>query len=305
MRLLITGASGFFGWNAVRYFVRRGHDVIGTFRSLSHYLHQIDNAQFVRLDLADEHAPHEVATRFQPDLIIHAAALARPQQGSADQLHTVNVSGTERFAEAAASINVPIIYLSTDLVYAADAGICDERTPEHPSGAGEYSRTKLLGEQRVRSTAQRWIIIRPSLMFGDGPPGSNSFSMFIDDKWRRGERAPLFSDQFRAFLFVEDLCTAIEQVAIVREAWNELFVCGGSEHLSRSEFGLRYADASGVDRGMVQSIRSTELEGYVGGASDIRLDSSKLRSLGWQSRPLEVCFEKMLREREVVQSTTT
>jgi dTDP-4-dehydrorhamnose reductase len=295
MVILITGASGFVGWNAVRHFTGSGHDVVATFHTFSHYLHQVAGCQPVQLDLADGTAIERVVARFQPDVILHAAALASPQQSHNEQLlHAINADATGRLARAATQHRSALVYISTDLVYPQFAGRCDEHAPTAPSGSGGYSASKLMGEMRVREHAAQWIIIRATLMFGEGTPRSNSFSQFIDRCWSAGEPAPLFSDQFRSFLYVGDLLRAVEQVAITSPAPNELFVCGGPEPMSRAEFGLRYADACGVDRAMCNVMRSSDLEGYVGGGSDIRLDSSKLRATGWEPRPLDECFAEMI-----------
>jgi len=297
MTILITGGSGFVGWNAVRYFAGHGNDVVATFHTFPHYLHQVAGCQPVPLDLADGGAIDEVVARFRPDFILHTAARARPQNMEpAEAMFAINVDATARLARAAARHDIPIVSLSTDIVYAADAGLCDELTPPNPSGAGEYSRTKLLAEDALRAEASRWIIIRPTAMYGDGTPRSNSFTQFIDRAWGAGEPAPLFTDQYRSFLFVDDLLEAIRCVAIERGAWNELFVCG-AERMSRAEFGLRYADACGVDRSMCRLLATSDLDGYVGGPSDIALDCAKLRSLGWSARSLEECCEIMLRAR--------
>jgi dTDP-4-dehydrorhamnose reductase len=297
MTILITGGSGFVGWNAVRYFAARGNDVVATFHTFPHYLHQVDGCQPVPLDLADGGAIDRVVARFQPHIILHTAARARPQSiEPAGHMYTINVEATERLSRAAAVRDIPIVSLSTDIVFAADAGLCNEDTPTSPSGAGEYSRTKLLGEEAVRATASRWIIIRPTAMYGDGTPRSNSFTQFIDRSWGEGRPAALFTDQYRSFLFVDDLLAAVECVALKHAAWNDLFVCG-AERMSRAEFGLRYAAACGADRTMCRMIGSGELEGYVGGPSDISLDCTRLRSLGWKPTPLEESFAMMLRMR--------
>lgn len=296
--MLITGGSGFVGWNAVRYFVERGVDVVASYRSLPHYLQTVDGHQAVDLDLTDRLAIEEVVARFQPALILHTAAITRPQRSDdAAGIHGTNVEATARLAEAAGRCGAGLIFLSTDLVYPDNAGLVDERTPIAPSGAGEYSRSKALAEQIVRASSARSIVLRPTLMFGDGPPGGNSFSMFIERKWANAERAPLFVDQFRSFLFVDDLLSAIETVAMRHGAWGELFVCGGPERMSRAEFGARYASALGVSDAMIAPMRAAELEGYIGGPSDITLDSSKLRSLGWIPRSVEQAVRAMLSKR--------
>jgi len=70
MTILITGGSGFVGWNAVRYFAGRGNDVVATFHTFPHYLHKVDGCQPVPLDLADGGAIDRVVARFQPHIIM-------------------------------------------------------------------------------------------------------------------------------------------------------------------------------------------------------------------------------------------
>lgn len=290
-RILITGSAGFVGWNAVRHFVNCRHDVVATFRTLPHYLQYVDRLQPVALDLRDGTSIAEVVARFQPNLILHFAALARPQLDRDDaSLHEVNVEGSARLARTAALHDVPILYLSTDLVYPADAGCCTELTPLDLSNENPYARSKLRGEEAIQEYASRWIVIRPSLMFGTGTPRSNCFTQFLDRHWREATKAPLFLDQFRSILYVEDLLRAIELVAIERPAWNNIFVCGGPERISRYEFALRYAAACGVPLELCERMRASELAGYQGGASDITLDSSKLQGLGWRALSLEEAF---------------
>ena len=305
MRLLITGASGFVGWNAVRYFIDRGIYVQPTFHSLPHYLHNHSERSLspVQLSVQDGDAVEEVVNRFQPDIILHAAAKARPQlQHSSDILYQVNVIGTRNVARAASDSGAHIIFLSTDFVYAPESGLVNEESPVTHTGTGGYGDSKLEGEKEIREHADRWTIIRPTTMFGIGTPRSNSFTQFLDRKWEAGEAAPVFSDQFRSFLYVEDLLAAIELLMEREDSYGQLYLCGGEEGISRADFALRYAAFRCVDSSLCTIITTDQLEGYIGGPSDIRLDTTKLRTPGWQPRSLEVAFQHMISTRAKTKS---
>lgn len=300
MKILITGASGFVGWNAVQHFEDRGLFVQPTFHSLPHYLHNHSErvSTPVQMDITDRRAVDEVVSRFQPDYILHLAARAHPQlSGSSTVVHDVNVHGTTAIASAASSAGAHLIFLSTDIVYPSLSGVVNEHTATAPSGAGYYSTSKLLAEEEVRKNAASWTIIRPTLMFGVGTPRSNCFTQFLERHWAAGRAAPVFNDQIRSFLYVRDLLSAIECTLGNSSAINRLFLCGGPESITRAEFALRYADAQGVDAKLCNVMRSVDLEGYVGGPSDIRIDSSALQALGWRPRPLTECFAEMEMER--------
>lgn len=299
MKLLITGSSGFVGWNAAGYFANQGYSVVGTFHTFPHYLHHDNGAVTVRLDLADRTGIYDLIRRFQPTFILHTAALARPQLGhTPQQLFSVNVQGTELLLQAAAEQGIPLLHLSTDLVLPSSSIPINESVVPNPPEHSLYGQSKLQAEGVVQQSTGRWAIIRPSVMFGDGTSHTNSFTQFIDRCWERGEPAPLFTDQFRSFLFVEDLFTAIE--AIIRtESWGRMFHCGGQQCLSRAEFGIAWADACGVPHALCDLMKANQKPGYVGGESRIDLDCHALRSLGWEPRSITDGFEQMLRRRGV------
>ncbi|HUY52396.1 MAG TPA: NAD(P)-dependent oxidoreductase [Streptosporangiaceae bacterium] len=78
MRVMVVGASGAIGTRLVPQLTRRGHEVIGTFRSPGK-AERIEalNAQPVALDLLDPKAVRTAVLETQPDAIIHeATALA-------------------------------------------------------------------------------------------------------------------------------------------------------------------------------------------------------------------------------------
>jgi 2-alkyl-3-oxoalkanoate reductase len=78
MRVMVVGASGAIGTRLVPQLTRRGHEVIGTFRSpgKAEIVRALD-AQPIALDLLDANAVRKVVFETQPDAIINeATALA-------------------------------------------------------------------------------------------------------------------------------------------------------------------------------------------------------------------------------------
>jgi nucleoside-diphosphate-sugar epimerase len=79
MRVFVAGATGAIGARLVPQLVERGHDVIGTSRSLEKADRlRAQGAEPVVLDLLDPRAVREAIRAAQPDAIVHqATALAR------------------------------------------------------------------------------------------------------------------------------------------------------------------------------------------------------------------------------------
>ena len=99
------------------------------------------------------------------DLVLHAAAWtdvdaaeANPQDAAA-----VNVGGTLN----AASLGAPLVAFSTDYVFDGT-----KRTPYVESDAtnplGVYGRSKLEGENRIRASGCRHLIVRTAWVYGRG-----------------------------------------------------------------------------------------------------------------------------------------
>jgi len=78
MRVFVAGATGAIGSRAVRLFIERGHDVVGTSRSHERAERlRAQGAEPVVLDLLDRGAVHDAVAAARPDAIVHeATALA-------------------------------------------------------------------------------------------------------------------------------------------------------------------------------------------------------------------------------------
>ena len=79
IRLLVTGAGGFCGLHACRYFARRGLDVVGVLRSADDpraaVLRRV-GAAVEGCELTDRHAVDRLIARVRPDWILHLAGLS-------------------------------------------------------------------------------------------------------------------------------------------------------------------------------------------------------------------------------------
>jgi len=113
MRVMVVGASGAIGASLVPQLTRRGHEVIGTFRSpgKAERLRALD-AQPVALDLLDASAVRKAVFEAQPDAIIHeATALANASMSrSLDKMfagtNRLRTEGTDNLLAAAREAGV-------------------------------------------------------------------------------------------------------------------------------------------------------------------------------------------------------
>jgi dTDP-4-dehydrorhamnose reductase len=133
------------------------------------------------LDITDAAEVAHYVKTYQPDIILHAAAITSNREVEADPetARQVNVDGTANLVNACEGTRIRFVYLSTDYVYKGDRGNYSETDPVEPFNA--YAETKLAGEEIVRRVPNH-LIIRASF-------GASEFAYpdAFSDKWSSKE----------------------------------------------------------------------------------------------------------------------
>jgi dTDP-4-dehydrorhamnose reductase len=266
--LLITGASGLLGWNLCRYLQMQGYSVVGTYRR-NHP--QIAGVELQPLDLEEERSIERIAGAANWQAVIHSAAMTHPDlcEQSPRQAAAINLEGTRRLVECLPA-GARLIYISTDLVFDGVKGNYSEEDAPHPPNT--YARTKA-GAEEVVLDRPGSVVVRPALMYGPGSPFSGGFLSWMAERFQKREPLPLFSDQYRTPVYVGDLARALH-LLLQRQPRRRLYHLGGSERLSRVDFGEAYAEVFGVDRRLISPV-SFDQSQFVARGKDCSLDSSR------------------------------
>lgn len=156
MRILLTGANGFVGISAVEQ-LRGAHQVLAldALRYCPWRVEEGDGVELLTLDLRDRAGTHAAIERFQPEAIIHLAAIHFiPEcEQKPDEAVSINVEATVNLLSACPA-DCRFVFASTAAVYAPSD------TPHHEvnSAIGPmdvYGYTKLWGEDMVRYYAAK------------------------------------------------------------------------------------------------------------------------------------------------------
>lgn len=184
------------------------------------------------LDLLDFAAVRREFLADAPGLIIHCAALSHPPtcEEHPGLAIKINVQVTLLLAELAQDI--PMLFLSTDLVFDGQKGDYDETMAPHP--LSRYAENKLAAEQAVLSNPKH-TVIRTSLNGGTSPTGDRSFNERLRQAFQSGRTLRLFTDEFRCPVPVIITARAIWELVHLRQSG--LFHVAGSERLSRWQMG--------------------------------------------------------------------
>jgi len=184
-RLLVTGASGFFGSEICRQACASGLSVHRTDRKD----HPTDpTLPFTRADLLE--SPGLVALLDRADAVIHCAGLAHifsKSQEHAEAFTLINETATARVAEAATKAGVRhLVLISTVAVYGGSTANTDEDAECSPEGP--YAVSKWRAEQRAREategTSTQLTILRLATLYGEGDPGNVARLIRLLDRGR-------------------------------------------------------------------------------------------------------------------------
>lgn len=163
MKILVTGAQGQLARSLVER-AGRQHELIAVGRP--------------ELDLEQPGSAARVIELVGPDLVINAAAYTAVDhaEDEPELAFRINADGAGEVAEAAARLDAPVIHISTDYVFDGRAREpYDESAATNPLSV--YGRSKLAGEEQVRATNARHIIVRTAWVYS--PFGRNFVKSMI------------------------------------------------------------------------------------------------------------------------------
>jgi len=277
MKVVVTGAAGMLGRDMVPEFQRRGHDVIA-----------LDRA---RLDITDLRAVREAIGSLKPDLVVNCAAYTDVDRAESepDVAMAVNGLGPRNLALACEAQGAVLMHISTDYVF-------DGRKDgpyeiwDLPNPINVYGKTKLWGENYVRSLTHRHYLVRTSWLFG---PGGRNFISAILEKARCGQAIRVVSDQVGCPTYSCDLAAACADLAATG--------CYGIYHVTNqgatswARLAVYVVRACGSDVG-VEAIGSDELDRPARRPRNSRLDAAPLgATLGYLLRSWTDAVEEYLR----------
>lgn len=273
-KLLVTGASGFLGWN-ICHVAQANWQVYGTYCSHSVHAPGID---FIQVDLTDFTALKSLFKTIQPTAVIHAAAQSKPNfcQQYPEQAYPINVTASINMAGLCSELSIPCVFTSTDLVFDGDHPFYQETDPVSPISI--YGEQKVQAEEAMRQRYPQTIVCRMPLMFGQASPHSSSFIQGFIQSLKTGKKLSLFIDEFRT---PASGVSAAKGLLMALDLQEKILHLGGKERISRYEFGQLMADILQLPLENIQPCRQQDVEMSAPRPADVSLDSTKAMKLGY------------------------
>lgn len=285
--LLVTGASGFLGFNICRM-VRNDWRTFGVY--FSHRV-AIEGVSMVQCDATRWRELKELFRKTRPDAVIHAAAVAKPNlcQQDPSLSRAVNIDASVNIAGLCADYSVPCAFISTDLVF---DGLNPPYVEDDPvSPVSIYGEHKVQAEAAMLDRHPETAICRTALMFGDDSSLSPSFIQPMIAAMRENRPQQLFVDEFRTPVNVS---SAVRGILLALATARGRIHLGGSERISRYDFGLMLRDVLGMGASPILPAKREEVPMAAPRPQDVSLDSSRAFKLGFRPKPLRAELEDLL-----------
>lgn len=241
MKILVTGADGLLGHDLVEAALAGGHEV----RALGP----------TDLDVTDAGRVLNRLEIDRPDAIVNCAAWsdvdgAEEDPAGADR---VNAEGAANVAEAAASVDARVLYLSSAYVFDGAKELpYVESDPPTPLSA--FGRSKLKGEEATLFANPRAYVVRTSWLFGRGR--SNYVETMIRDGGNGG-KVLVAHDQVGSPTWTGHLATGL--VRLLDTDRFGIHHMAGAGHCSRYDLARELFDRAAME--VVTLSATTEMLG--------------------------------------------
>ncbi|MGW0195640.1 SDR family oxidoreductase [Nonomuraea sp. NPDC003201] len=252
MRILIVGGSGFLGAELVRQSATAGDVVAATCLTRPG---TAAGADWLPLDVRDRTAVADLIGAFSPDVVINAA------YRQSDWVTTA--MGAAHVAVAASGNGARLVHVSSDAVFSGRAITYAEDCVPDP--VSPYGAAKAAAEVAVRAIDPAAVVVRTSLIIGDG---GSPHEDFVHALASGGTHGVLFTDDVRCPVHVGDLAAALLELANSDRAG--IHHVAGADAVSRYELGCLVARRDGLDPARLPSGRRADTD--LPGPLDVRLD---------------------------------
>ena len=290
MKILITGGSGLLG-QYLNIILSVSHNILTIYNSNEGNCRSYRSE---KTDLNDLKKLKEIFLTFKPDVVIHTAAISRPESCNElplDMVMNINVTSSVQLARLCRRNKAKLIFTSTDLVYDGDAGqMLSEDSVVNPVSL--YAQTKIQSETEIMNIFDNYIILRTSLLYGIGLNHSvNNFHIMYHN-FMNNKPVKLFYDQFRTPLALRDAAELIQEL-ILTDAKDITLNFGGKERVSRAELGEILCELGNFDKALIERISMSDVNA-INKVADVSMNTEKLQSLGLNQKSIEESIHMIL-----------
>ncbi|OPJ65908.1 SDR family oxidoreductase [Clostridium chromiireducens] len=281
-KILITGGKGFFSSRLVQYYKGK-YEFLVTDKD--------------ELDITDEKNVNEIFEKFNPDIVIHAAAIAVTDfcNKNPEAAYKINVNGAINVAKATKKIGGKLVFISSEQVFNGNTNPGPFKEDDEAVPDTVYGKNKLEAEKSLRDIIDELWIVRFTWLFG--LPDRNC-GMAGNILWEtissimKNEKITVSSNEFRGMTYVYNM---IENFQILFKSPYGTYHLGSENNQNRYEIVKSIFKKLGLES-RIDELIIEDKEKYKTNPRDIRLNCDKARSTGMNfyttDEALEICIKE-------------
>ena len=252
MRVLIIGASGLVGGNALNYFKSMGWEAVGTY-------HSFKTPETHFFDTLDPNSPDNFdVNSFKPQVIINCGALTNVDYCEAhiEESYSKTVVNNQNVLELAREFNSTFINISTDYVYDGEAGPYAETDKVNPLNV--YGKHKLEAEENSLSNYSNSLSVRITNVYGNEIRGKNFVARLIEwSKTGEEKNLSLPYDQYATPINAFDIARVL--YLLIRDKKRGIYNLASTDYMNRVQLANRVLAYFPGNKVSVKAVSTSEL----------------------------------------------
>jgi len=254
-RILIIGSNGMLGQSLTTHFMFR-KDVELMCASVEEESFYVD-VSYAKVDISSTKEVKNLLRDFCPDIIINTAAYTNVDgcESEKELSWSINVTGVENIVKSGRNIDAHLIHISSDYIFDGENGPYSEN--EIPNPISYYGREKLAAENAIISGRIKHTIIRTNVLYGSTQFGRPDFVKWVFDSLSENKIIRIVKDQINNPTYIDVLSSAISKIIEFNKTG--IYNIGGAEVLSRLDFTYKIADYFELDKSLISSIVTSDL----------------------------------------------
>jgi len=256
-RILITGSNGLLGQKIVEIFSRSNYPMM-LISLEEHSVFDEDSIPYRKVDTTHRQDVRKVIDEFEPDVIIHTAAITNVDQCETERglAWQVNVGSVENMVFAAKLVGAHVIHISTDYVYDGKKGPYSEL--DRPNPISYYGRTKLASENVLLTSGLPTTIVRTMVLYGLGHDIKLNFALWLLKNLQEGKQVKVVDDQIGNPTLADDLAFGIlKTTELEREG---IYNIAGPDLVSRYDFAVVLARIFNLNKKLITPIKTDAIK---------------------------------------------
>jgi len=256
--ILTTGGNGLLGQKLTEKILAEGRvKLVATSKGINRYPVKA-GYEYAEMDILNPQQVKDVIDKYQPDAIIHTAAMTNVDTAEANKelCHQLNVDAVQTLLSLCEERNIQLIHLSTDFVFDGADGLYKEEDAVNP--VSYYGKSKVLAEEILKNSNANWAILRTILVYGITNDMSRSnIVLWAKGALEKGLPINVVNDQWRMPTLAEDLAEAC-LLAVEKNAQG-IYHVSGKDYMSIADLVRKVADYWALDQSIISEISSESL----------------------------------------------